>query len=227
MVKFHVDFFNDCSLILDALPVTSLPIDACDVGAGAYCEGDWIYCNWSADCRELEDEYINLKELAAIVLTIQRWDQLWPNKRVFVWSDNTTTVSSINRCSSRSPLLRKCLRYVFWLSPIYNFRLTASYIPGIQNALADKIPRLHEPHSVHCLQDILAASPLTWHMSLNSFTYLRNRSWRCPGFPGCCCEMASGAGVCIQHSHDIQFSEQVIINLLPAGQRESGTFICR
>ena len=88
---------------------------------------------------------------------------------MFVWSDNTTTLSSIHRCSSRSPLLMKCLRYVFWLSAIYNFRLTASYTPGIQNALADEISRLHEPYSVHCLQDILAASPLSWHMSLNRF----------------------------------------------------------
>ena len=183
--KFHVDFFNGCSLILDALPATSLFTDARDVGAGAYYEGDWIYCNWSADCPELEDEHINLKELASVVLAIQRWAPRLPNKRVFVWSDNTTTVSSINRCSSRSPIRMKCLKYVFWLSAIYNFRLTASYIPGIQNALADTIPRLHEQYSVLCLQDILAASPLSWHMSLNSFTSLRIRSWRCPGFPGC------------------------------------------
>ena len=42
--------FNGCSLILDALPATSLSTDACDVGAGASYEGDWFYCNWSADC---------------------------------------------------------------------------------------------------------------------------------------------------------------------------------
>ena len=129
--------------------------------------------------------HINLKGLAAVGLAIQRWAPLWANKRVFVWSDNTTTVSSVNRCSSRCPLLMKCLRYVFWLSAIYNFRLTASYIPGIQNALADEISQLHEPYSVHCLQDILAASPLSWHMFLNSFISLRNTSWRCPGFPEC------------------------------------------
>ena len=180
-----MSIFNDCSLILDALPATSLSTVACDVGAGAYYEGHFFYCNWSADCPELENEHINLMELAAVVLPIQSWAALWANKRVFVWSDNTTTLCRFNRCSSRSPLLMKCLRYVFWLSAIYNFRLTASYIPRIQNALADKISRLHEPYSVHCLQDILAASPLSWHMSLNSFTSLRNTSWRCPGFPGC------------------------------------------
>ena len=171
-----MSIFNGCSLIWDALPVTSLFTDACNVGAGAYYEGDWFYCNWSADCPELDNDHINLKELAAVVLAIQRWAPLWTNKRVFVWSDNTTTVSCINRCSSRSPLLMKCLRYIFWLSAIYNFRLTVSYIPGIQNALADTISRLHEPYSVYCLQDVLAASPLSWQMSLHSFTSLRNRS---------------------------------------------------
>ena len=180
-----MSIFNGCSLILDALRATSLSIDVYDVGAGAYYEGDWFYCNLSADCPDIENEHINLKELEAVVLAIQRWAPLWAKKRVFVWSDNTTTVSNINRCSSRSPLLMKCLRYVFWLSAIYNFRLTAGYIPGIPNALADKISRLHDQYSVHCLQDILAASPLSWRMSLNSFTSLRNTSWRCPGFPGC------------------------------------------
>ena len=132
-----MSIFNGCSLILDALPATSLSTDACDVGTGAYYEGEWFYCNLSADCPELENEHINLKELAAVVLAIQRWAPLWANKRVFVWSDNTSTVSSINRCSPRSPKLMKCLRYVFGLSAIYNFRMTASYIPGIQNSLVD------------------------------------------------------------------------------------------
>ena len=101
-IKWWTNFmsiFNGCSLILDALPATSFSTDACDVGAGAYYDGDWFYCTWSADCPELENEHINLKELAAVVLAIQRWAPLWANKRVFVWSDNTTTVSIINRCS--------------------------------------------------------------------------------------------------------------------------------
>ena len=62
-----MSIFNGCSLILEALPATSLSTDACDVGTEAYYEGDWFYCNWSADYPELENEHINLMELAAVV----------------------------------------------------------------------------------------------------------------------------------------------------------------
>ena len=97
----------------------------------------------------------------------------WQNKRVLVICDNSTSVSCINRGTSRSPLLMKYfLRYMFWLSVVYNFRLTAMHFPGVDNVLADKISRLHEPYSRHYLLALLAASPLSWHMSYNGFVYL-------------------------------------------------------
>ena len=70
--------------------------------------------------------YINLKELDPIVLTDHRWGQVKANKRVTVMSD---TVSCVNRGTSRSPLLMTYLRYMFWLSAVYNFRLTAMHVP--------------------------------------------------------------------------------------------------
>ena len=142
--------FNGCSLILDNVPVTMVYTDACETAGGSYCEGDWLYCNWLKDYPEISDAHINVKEFATVVLSAQRWGPLWANSRVLVRSDNSTTVSCINRGTSRSPLIMKLMRYMFWLSAGYNFHLIALHVPGTENSLADKISRLHESYSRHC-----------------------------------------------------------------------------
>ena len=114
----------------------------------------------------------------AVIVAARHWCHLWTNKRVLVMSDNSTTVAGVNRGSSRSPVIMKYLRYMFWLSAVYNFRLTAMHIPGADNVLADKISRLHEPYSRHNLSMLLAAEPLAWHMTFNAFVCIlhsRNR----------------------------------------------------
>ena len=58
----------------------------------------------------------------------------------------------------------KYLRYVFWLSAVYNFRLRAVHVPGVENVLSVMISRLHEPYSIHYLRVLLVMSPLSWHM---------------------------------------------------------------
>jgi hypothetical protein len=115
--------------------------DACDVGAGSYCEGDYFYCNWSVDLPAVQDSHINFKELAAVVLAAQRWGPLWANKHVVVLSDNSTTVACINRGSSRSVLLMKYLRHIFWLSAVFNFRLKVVHVRGEDNVLVTTLSR--------------------------------------------------------------------------------------
>ena len=169
--------FNGMSLIINTGPDVIVHTDACDVGAGGYCEGDYFYCNWSVDLPTVQDSHINFKELAAVVLAARRWGPLWANKHIVVLSDNSTTVACINRGSSRSVLLMKYLRHIFWLSAVFNFRLKAVHVRGEDNVLADRISRLHEPEARQYLTILLALSPLSWHMSYNGFLYILNRSW--------------------------------------------------
>ena len=167
--------FNGSALILDDAPDTIVYTDACDQAGGGHREGDWFYCNWSVDVPEIQDLHINVKELMAIVVAARHWCHLCTNKHVLVMSDNSTTVAGVNRGSSRSPVIMKYLRYMFWLSAVYNFRLTAMHIPGTDNVLADKISRLHEPYSKHFLSMLLAAEPLAWHMTYTAFVCILNR----------------------------------------------------
>ena len=150
--------------------------DACDVGAGSYCEGDYFYCSWSVDLPAVQDSHINFKELAAVVLAAKKWGPLWANKPVVVLSDNSTTEACINRGSSHSVLLMKYLRHIFWLSVVFNFRLKAVHVLGEDNVLADRISQLHEPEARQYLTILLVLSPLSWHMSYNGFLYILDRS---------------------------------------------------
>lgn len=182
-VRLDIDWWNNCmnsfngsSLILDDMPVTSVCTDACNVAAGGHFCGDWFYSSWEADWPDMQDAHINVKELASVILAANRWAPLWSNKRIIILSDNSTTVSCLNRGTSSNCQLMKYLRYMFWLSVIYNFRLTACHVPGVDNVLADRISRLHEVGAQCDVFDLIVASPLKWHMSSKSYMYVINRS---------------------------------------------------
>ena len=149
------------------MPVTSVCTDACNVAARGHFCGDWFYSSWEADWPDMQDAHINVKELASVILAANRWAPLWSNKRIIILSDNTTTVSCLNRGrpTSRNCQLMKYLRYMFWLSVIYKFRLTACHVPGVNNVLADRLSRLHEVGAQCDVFDLIVhASPLKWHI---------------------------------------------------------------
>ena len=131
-------FFEDC-------PITDLQTGACSVGAGAYWQGDWCYWNFFSDLSQLSELHINYKECLCIVLAALRWGSQWQNRHVIVFCDNQAAVAMINKGSTASPLMMTYLRLLFWLSASFNFRITAKYLPGKDNCVADCISRLHEP----------------------------------------------------------------------------------
>ena len=57
-------------------------------------------------------------------------------------------MSFLNKGSCKNPAAISCamdwLREIFWLSAIYNFRLTSRHITGLANVLADRLSRVTE-----------------------------------------------------------------------------------
>ena len=80
-------------------------------------------------------------------------------------SDSSTKVTGmaavaiINRGSCKQPMVMACLRRIFWLSAVFNFRLRAVYYPGVRNVPADAASRLHEPRGAPRLLSLLASMP--------------------------------------------------------------------
>ncbi len=212
--------FNGKALLLDRRICYGATTDACLAGAGAAYQGDWVYCHWQSDAPHLQHMHINHKEVLAIILACYRWAPLWRNKRLVIMSDNQAAVGILNRGTCRDKQVMYWLRGVFHLSVVFNFHVSACYIPGYCNVTADCISRLHEPGR---LQQLCALMPhidtgLLWHhMSLPALEHCRHKLARIPAAAGPHGGLLQGTGVCASNSPDLGLPPEVVPGLLWPG----------
>ena len=69
---------------------------------------------------------------------------------VIIHCDNQAAISIINKGSTPNAVIMPYLRKLFWLLDIFNFKLTARYIPGHSNCIADALSLMHDS-SVLCI----------------------------------------------------------------------------
>lgn len=176
--------FNGQHPFLSTQPITDVDTDACQLAAGAFYRGDWLYHYFMLDSPAYADLHINHKEVLAQIFAAFRWGHLWKNQHVIIHCDNVAAVHIINKGTTAHPLIMCLLRKLFWLSAIYNFRFTAVYIKGELNTIADAVSRLHQPDKClafyrHLLLDHpnpqVDSTLLVHHMSLNSCNFLFSR----------------------------------------------------
>ena len=108
----------------------------------------------------------------------------WANHHVIIKCDNQAAIAMINKGSTPNPKVMVWLRDLFWLSAIYNFCITAVYIKGSHNIIADSLSRMHDRISLLKLYLLLYSScppsnilndSLVSHMSLISSVFLSHR----------------------------------------------------
>ena len=141
---FFLEVFNGKCMFLEKCSTTDLQTDASKFAASAFYRGDWLYHSFIFDSPSVRDLHINYKEVLAIVYAAKHWCKDWFNKHVIISSDNTTTVSIINKGTCNNPAIMSSLIELFWLSAVYNFRITAKFIPGHENPVANAISRKHD-----------------------------------------------------------------------------------
>jgi hypothetical protein len=170
---------------------TTVHTDACNVGAGMFCEGDWWYINWKHDMSAVTKLHINYKEVMAIVLAARQWANKWQNMDVLVLTDSTVAKAIINKGTCRNKMVMAALRQLFWWSAKFNFKLRAIHVPGCINSLPDSISRLHEAgqvlrlnsllsnwfHGIHCIKWNNHMSPRTLQVIMSQ---LQRWSYRLP-----------------------------------------------
>ena len=132
--------------------------DACYEAAGAFFIGDWRYLNFPMESQFLASLHINHKQVLAVVMAAENWSSLWANKYIIIHSDNQTTVTIINKGTTRNPIVMHYLRRLFWYSAIFNFSITAKYILGNKNTIANAISGMHDLFYFWCCMHYL--SPL-------------------------------------------------------------------
>ena len=184
--------FNGKCLFLDRVPLTTVQTDACYEAAGAFYNGDWLYYNFSIESFLLSDLHINYKEVLAVVLAAERWAPLWANKHVIIKCDNQAAVGILNKGTTKNGFIMNLLRSLFWLSAKFNFRITAQFIEGKKNVIADALSRMHVAFYLLRAFHYLCSQSTLWqvnseflmcHMPYASFLFLLSRY---SGYkPGC------------------------------------------
>ena len=182
-MRADLGWWTEClgkTFFVDSEPVPNeeFSTDACPIGGGGFFQGDWFYVNWSTDYPRLVKVHINLQETFTVLLALGHWkDQLREN-RIIVRTDNTTTLSAINKGTSSNQLAMQWLRQLLWLSATCNFRVTSRYIPTVANTLADAISCIHHPVHWEILVKKLISCPsnalpcVTPHPPRNAFDAL-------------------------------------------------------
>lgn len=135
---------NNQRLIWDLRPIVSCSSDSSQQAGGAFCQGDWIYCNWHNDAPAIASQHINIKELAMIYIAVSHWAPNYPGHKFIVQSDNWASVCMVNKGSSRHPTALKLLRNMATVAMKYNISVVATFLPGQLNILSDSISRFHE-----------------------------------------------------------------------------------
>ena len=129
-------------------------MSSCGRGGGRF-RVDLFYFNFIVDNAAWFPLHINHKEILAIVLAAKRWAPCWTNHRVIIHSDNQAAVQIINKGTTANEVMMDELRHLFWLSALYNFHLSAVYIEGSRNMIADAVSRLHERANLLLFRSIL------------------------------------------------------------------------
>ena len=127
----------------------------------------------SLDYPAASSWHINHKELLSVYLAACRWGHLWANSKVVIHTDSMVAQAILNKGTTRHKPVMQVLRNLFWLATMYNFDLTAMYIPGKENDRADAISRLHEPGQLLRLNNLLnyclVPCHLLYHMHYKAF----------------------------------------------------------
>ncbi|XP_068584257.1 uncharacterized protein [Cebidichthys violaceus] len=110
------------------------------VGFGGYYQGQWFANSWPHSFPKL-DPSSALYEIHPIAVACPIWGKFWRRKRIAVQCDNQAVVGIINKGRSSSLVIMPFMRCISWLSVTQNFILTARFVPGHTNVIADALSR--------------------------------------------------------------------------------------
>ncbi len=121
-------------------PDEQFATDACLVGAGGWCQGQYFHCVFPEKIAK-QSLCINALELLTIIVGVKLWAHLWKGKRIIILCDNKVSVDVINMGRARDKFLLKCLRELVYLAAVYEFEIRAKHIAGVSNRLPDLLSR--------------------------------------------------------------------------------------
>lgn len=152
------------SVPLHKKPVTHfLVTDASDTGWGALLDGTWVSGVWSAQQARWHS---NKKELFAVTAALKQTAHALKNSHILIQSDNRTLIAYIRKeGGTKSVALLTLTFQLLYLTDKFNITLSAFYLPGRYNTIADSLSR--------------GKRPAEWHLLPQATTQIFKR-WGCP-----------------------------------------------
>ena len=174
--SFFLREWNGILLFPPEAPSVHIYSDASgSYGCGAVDPAGSYFClQWPPSWSAVD---ISVKELVPLVLAAVLWGPTWAGCHVLFHVDNMAVVSVVQHLNARDPLLGHFLRCLFLYAAMFQFKFSATHIPGVNNTAADalsrgnfsffhsifpQVPQQTIPHILHSL--FLLQSP-DWNCS--------------------------------------------------------------
>lgn len=102
--------------------------------------GHW--CDMVKPLVTVSDDNINFRELIPVWQAVCRFAPAHRNLHLVLFSDNTQVVAMLNSGKSSNVSCMCLLREIFWICVFFNVYVTARYLPGELNIVADSLSRV-------------------------------------------------------------------------------------
>lgn len=138
-----LDEFNGCSFFLEEQWLTSHTLklytdSSSTIGFGAVFRNSWFYGTWAKPALQ---HHITALELYPILAALFTWGHQFSNHCLWLYTDNMSLVSILNKQSSRDKVIMKMIRPLVLFCLRNNILIRASHIDGVKNTLADALSR--------------------------------------------------------------------------------------
>jgi len=118
--------------------VLQFATDASCIGGGLLFDSEYRERPWT---KKEKRHHINVLEAIMILDWCEEFGPQARGCRVLAWCDNSVTVASVNKGSSRSNVITGIVRRIRLLSLEHDFHLCAAHIPGRVNYAPDSLSR--------------------------------------------------------------------------------------
>ena len=105
-----------------------------------------IASTWQYFPRAERQRPSNWREMTATLRSMQSFSSLLAGKRVKVRTDNIANMANILKGGGPSPALTERAKAIWEVAQSLRLSLSAEFLPGVKNTVADSLSRSHEPN---------------------------------------------------------------------------------
>jgi hypothetical protein len=119
--------------------------DASEWGWGAWMvHNETVQSTFGRFSQEVAHQSSNYRELTGIIMALLAFKEMIRNSVILIQSDNTTSISCVNKLRSPSEMLNDLTVFLVGLCQQLQITLKAIHIAGVENDLADFLSRFME-----------------------------------------------------------------------------------